>query len=520
MKKSFLLIGLISLSVVFSCDKELDKTNPSVFTTDSYFSNNNELEAGVNSTYSLLSGKNLYGREYFFINDLRSDEVATGGGQLEPARAALLNGVQTASNCSVLNDVWKGWFRVVHRANVVLDAQNNYKTLNASEAIMKKRIVAEALFLRGMAYYELGTMWGGVPIYLSAATKTTDAGPRASQDEVIAQVIKDLTVAQSDLPDTYSGADLGRATKGAAQMELARMLMFKGDYAAAKTELLKIKNSGTYSLMDNYLDNFSDEKEYNKETLFEIGFDDKLGMNWEDSGDGDNLSWSGPKKSSIRHQEYSAVGWRNIIPSNKFINEFERPKLGDAKLDPRMGYNLYFKGDMVNNGKGKLEIDYPVQGNTSILDGVEQKISWRKYSLCSKTVEGFYDLSGVNMRVMRYAEVLLCLAECENETGTPAVAVDYMNQVRNRMDVKMPVYPTKKYPTSTKDQVLTAIQHEKFIELGSEQVRAKDLLRWRRQGKLKTEPFSYFTKDKHELLPLPQFELDVNPNITKNNPGY
>ena len=80
MKKSFLLIGLISLSVVFSCDKELDKTNPSVFTTDSYFSNNNELEAGVNSTYSLLSGKNLYGREYFFINDLRSDEVATGGG--------------------------------------------------------------------------------------------------------------------------------------------------------------------------------------------------------------------------------------------------------------------------------------------------------------------------------------------------------------------------------------------------------------------------------------------------------
>ena len=373
--------------------------------------------------------------------------------------------------------------------------------------------------LRGWAYYELGSMWGGMPIYTTAAKKASDASPRASQDEVFAQVIKDLTAAQADLPASYSGADLGRATKATAQVALARVLMFKGDYAGAKTELLKVKNSGLYSLMDKFSDNFLEETEYNKESIFEVGFDNKIGMNW-DNGDGDNLSWSGPRKSSIRHQEYSAVGWRNVIPSDRLINEFESTAKGDTKIDPRLNYSFYFKGDMINDGKGKLEIDYPVQGNTSKLNGVEQKVSWEKYSACYKTADGYYELNGINMRVMRYAEVLLSLAECENETGNTAAAVDYLNQVRGRGDVKMPAYPTKNFPTSTKDQVFATVQHERMVELPAEQVRAKDILRWRKQGKLKTEPFSYFTASKHELLPIPQIELDNNPNIKGNNPGY
>ena len=518
MKKSLIIIGLLSLGLIVGCTKELDRTNPSVFTTDSYFSNTAELESGVNAAYSILSGAGLHEREYFFLNDLRSDEVASGGSQLEPTRAAILNGVHQPSN-NVINAVWNSLWRLIHRANVVLDAQNNFKTLNATDETKKKRILAEAKFLRGMAYYELGTMWGGVPLYTTAATKSSDIGPRASQDEILAQAIKDETEAQIDLPASYTGADVGRATKAAAQMQLARLLMFKGDYASAKTELLKIKNSNLYSLTPNFLDNFLEESEYNKESIFEVGFDNKNGMDW-DNGDGDNLSWSGPRKSTVRHQEYSAVGWRNVIPSNKLINEFERPKLGDTKTDPRMGYTLYFKGDLVNNGKGKLEIDYPVQGNTSILDGVEQKISWRKYSACYKNADGYYELDGNNRRVMRYAEVLISLAECENETGATATAVDYLNQIRARGDVKMPSYPTKNYPTSTKDQVFAALQHEKLVEMSGEQIRAKDILRWRKQGKFKTDPFSYFQANKHELLPIPQTELDNNSNIKGNNPGY
>jgi starch-binding outer membrane protein, SusD/RagB family len=518
MKKRFLLMGLLSLGIVFACDKELDKTNPSVFTTDSYFSNTTELESGVNAAYSLLSGSNLYGREYFFFNDLRGDDCASGGGQLEAARLQVLNGTLLPTN-SVMGAVWTGWFRMVHRANVVIAAQNNFKTLNATDEAKKKRIVAEAKFFRGMAYYELGTMWGGVPLYTATATKSSDVKARSTQDEVFSQVIKDFTEAQADLPGSYSGADLGRVSKHAAQLALARVLMFKGDYAAAKTELTKIVSSGLFNLTDKFLDNFIEETEYNKESIWEIGFDNKIGMNW-DNGDGDNLSWSGPRKSSIRHQEYSAVGWRNVIPSDKLLNEYESIAKGDTKNDPRLDLSFYFKGDVINNGKGKVEIDYPVQGNTSKLAGVDQKVSWEKYSACYKNADGYYELNGINMRVMRYTEVLVNLAECENELGNSPAAVTLLNQVRNRGDVKMPAYPTKNFPAGSKDQVLAAVQHEKQVEFAGEWLRAKDILRWRKQNKLKAEPISYFVANKYELLPIPQFELDNNPNIKGNNPGY
>jgi hypothetical protein len=126
------------------------------------------------------------------------------------------------------------------------------------------------------------------------------------------------------------------------------------------------------------------------------------------------------------------------------------------------------------------------------------------------------------MRLMRYSEVLLMMAECEIETGNLAGAVALMNQVRARASVAMPPYPTAKFPTGTKDQVFAALVHEKSVELGGEWVRNRDLLRWRSQNKLTREPFSYFQRNKHELLPIPQQEIDNNSRVEQKdqNPGY
>jgi starch-binding outer membrane protein, SusD/RagB family len=123
---------------------------------------------------------------------------------------------------------------------------------------------------------------------------------------------------------------------------------------------------------------------------------------------------------------------------------------------------------------------------------------------------------------MRYADVLLMLAECENEAGNQAAAIALMNQVRARKSVDMPPFPTKNYPCSNKAEVLTAIQHERFVELAAEQVRNFDIIRWRKNGKLATEPLPYFQKGKHELLPIPQNEIDNNPKMDQSsqNPGY
>ena len=129
---------------------------------------------------------------------------------------------------------------------------------------------------------------------------------------------------------------------------------------------------------------------------------------------------------------------------------------------------------------------------------------------------------GINQRIMRFAETILSLAEVENELGNTAAAVKYLNMVRARKSVSMPPYPTKNFPVSTKDQVFAAVVHERRVEHGGEQIRNRDILRWRKFSKLKTEPLSYFQANKQELLPIPQQEVDNNPKIEPGdqNPGY
>jgi starch-binding outer membrane protein, SusD/RagB family len=329
-------------------------------------------------------------------------------------------------------------------------------------------------------------------------------------------IVNDLTAAQASLPASYGGADRGRATTGAASALLGKVYVQQGDYAKAKVELEKVKalaDQGVYRLMPNYMDNFMEETGFNDESIFEIGYAGQT-FNWN-TGDGD-----GVHDATVRTQEYSAIGWRNLVPSDGLLAEFERVSKGDAKDDPRFSFNFYRNGDRFNNGNNVISNDV-VQGNESTFEGRREKISWRKYTSLYKNNETFY-VGPMNMRVIRYADVLLLLAECENEVGTPANAIAYLNEVRARASVSMPPYPTANFPVNSKAEILKAVQHERRVELAGEQVRNFDILRWRRQGKLISEPISYFQANKQELLPIPQAELSNNPKLSQNdqNPGY
>ncbi len=522
MKKRIFVVGTLAVGLLLACQEDLNKLNPNGNTVDTYFKNTNELTSGVNAAYAILQGNDLVAREWFFLHDLRSDECVSGGGQLEAPRNAVLTGSLDPNNY-VSNSVWTSFFRLIHRANIAIVSGTAIQTAGSDETL-KKRLIAEAKFLRAFAYTDLVAMWGEVPIYDTYVKTTTESKGRSTVAQVYDFIVKDLSEAQLDLPKSYSGADLGRVPQGAAQLLLARAYMQKGDYAKAKVELEKIKASGVYSLTEKFLDNFLEETEYNKETLFEMSFtEDGTGINWNTgAGDSDIPSWGGSPESSARGQEYSAVGWRNVIPSSRLLDEFERPSKGDTKEDPRLRYTFYFPGDKFNNGTNEIGgADFPLQGNSSMFEGKEQLISWRKYSfLYKKTATGETNInSGINHRLMRYSEVLLSLAECENEAGNTAAAIGYLNQIRNRADVQMPNYPTSRFKCSNKTEILAAIMHERMVEMAGEQQRNRDILRWRAQGKLTTEPISYFSA-KYKLLPLPQEEIDNNPNIDKNNPGY
>lgn len=516
--KGVLLTTIMTVAFVISCTRDLDKTDPSRPTLESYFKNSAELLKGTNAIYSVVHSASLIAREWYFLHDCRADDVKPGGSQLELPRRQIWIGAVTPAN-AVMNSVWNGLYIVIHRANTVIANAPNVTDNNA----LRDRLVGEAKFLRAWAYFELVSMWGPVPIYAEPVKSPSDFQSRVPEADVYALIKQDLTEAAASLPATYTAADQGRATKGAANALLGRALMQNGEYDAARTALKAVESSAQYSLLNNYLDNFYEETEFNAESVWEVAFFDRgdNGFSWGYTSDG-----SGEPQSTVRNQEYCPVAWRNLVPSFRFLREYEHTVNGAAKTDPRLGMTVYFTGDKYNNNITTLT-DGNQNGDTVVFNGVAQKVSWRKYMLLYKQTfdQAQFHPGGNNQRIIRYSEVLLMLAECENEMNNPAGAIAYLNQVRDRPGVLMPHYPTAQYPTGNKTQIQVAIMHEKSVELGGEQVRNRDLLRWRKKGYLTVEPLSYFQVGRDELLPIPQQEIDNNPllgsgGVNAQNNGY
>ncbi|WP_069659712.1 RagB/SusD family nutrient uptake outer membrane protein [Arcticibacter eurypsychrophilus] len=507
-----LMSGITATSLIFSCKENINISDPNNIGKALYFNTSSQLLEGTNGVYSAWKGSNLVAREWFFLHDLRSDDVVTGGSQLEAPRNQILIGVVDPAN-PVMNSVWNALYTVIHRANTVTESEANVQ----DNPELVKRCIGEAKFLRGWAYYELASQWGDVPIYTQTATGPTDYQPKSPVASVYAQAIKDLQEAAAALPGKsgYGSTEQGRATKSAAYAMLGRVFMQSGDYANAKAALLKIPTSGAdgYTLTSRFLDNFEEEKEFNSESIFEVVFVDKgdNAFNWN-SGVGDGGTAA---QSTVRNQEENPIGWRNLIPSDRMLNEFESTATGATKTDPRYSYTFYQTGDKYNNGNSVLaEADQ--NGNASTVHGTRIKAGFRKFQIIykqDKATASFHP-GGNNQRILRYAEVLLNLAESENELGNTGAAVTYLNQIRARADVAMPGYPTAQYPVSTKDQITRALIHEKSAEMTNEEVRNVDIIRWRKKSYFATEPLSYY-KPGTELLPIPQSEIDNNPKLNQ-----
>ncbi len=499
-------IGMFA--ICFSCKEDvLDKQNPNEFTPDTFYKTDTQLVGAVNAAYSSLQSLDLVCREYFFVHDLRSDDMGSGGGQLETPRAQLLNGTHDPSN-SLLLSVWRGWYRLIHQANQVIEIVPTAPAETTTEA-MRNRVVGEAKFLRALAYMDLVVLFGGVPLMDTYVKKVGEDKPRATVDQVYGLIISDLEDAIAKLPlkSGYDNNNIGRANKQAAQALLARAHMQRGDYDLAKPLLEAIVATGEFDAWKTipYIENFREEREFNAESLFEVAFSyDFGGSSWDGTGQGTQT------EVTFRGQEYGPNAWRNVIPSVSLLDEYEKTADGDPKDDPRYTDSFYFIGDKYNNDQLTIT---DMQGNNP-------KISWKKYQRIYKAASE-EQRSGINMRVIRYTEVLLNLAECENALGNDGDAIDYLNEVRSREGVDMPPYPTANYPVNSPAEVFRAIMHERRVELAGEQIRDRDIARWRSLGKLTTEPISYYAP-KHALVPIPQSEIDNNAALSQadQNPGF
>ncbi|KAK6033541.1 SusD family protein [Ostertagia ostertagi] len=435
---------------------------------------------------------------------MRGGETNSGGAQLEAPRAELLKQPSPAPSNSVMTNVWTGCYQMINRANLVLSKAPGV----TDNTTLRDRLVGETKFLRAWAYFELVSQWGDVPLYTEPITSSTGFKGKSPAADIYALVIADLTDATAKLPASYGSSDNGRATKYAAYSLLGKVQMQKGDYAAAKTALLQVY--GKYSLVANYQWNFDGDikddnnvtvatgHEFNAESIFEVVFVDKgdNNFNWGYNGEG-----STSPLSTVRNQEYG-ITWGNVIPSNQFLNEFEAN-------DPRYKFTIYEEGDNILTAvpNGPLTLTAAAMNiATSVKGGVTIKRFFRKYNIYEYVNSGFHP-GGINQRVIRYADVLLMLAECEAEVGTPAQAAIYINQVRSRPSVNMPAVAP-----ATKNDALKAVMHERTVELGAEEVASIDILRWRAKGY-----FPSLIPDRVpgqvSLFPIPSSETSTNPLI-------
>ena len=502
--KQVVLAASMTLIVTIACEKKLnvlDQNNP---TQESYFKTAQELQNGVNAIYSTLRSGQLVGREWFFVHDMRGGETAAGGVQLEQPRAELLTQPTPTTTNAVMTDLWGGCYRMINRANLILQKAPAV----TDNTTLRDRLVGETKFLRAWAYFELVSMWGDVPMYTEPVVTPTGFKGKEPAANIYALIISDLTEAVAKLPSSYTSSDNGRATKWAAYAMLGKVQMQKGDYNSAKTALLAIFNSNQFSLVPNFLWNFDGDlndgagitasgHEFNSESIFEVAFYDKgdNNFNWGYNGEG-----SSNPVSIMRPQEYGIV-WGNVIPSDQTLNEFE-------PNDPRYKFTFFESGDKIltftgtQAGVALTEPDMNVaQSNHK---GDVRKRVYRKYSILDWSNDGFHP-DGLNQRLLRYADVLLMLAECEAEAGTPADAAKYINEVRARADVNMPAVTL-----TSKNQAIEAVMHERGVELAGEEMNNVDILRWRKKGyypSIRPDP----KPGQVDGFPFPASETSANP---------
>lgn len=516
MKKRYIkkVAALMFLAVMAAgCKKStLDTINPNAQTTLTFWKTPSDALAGVNAVYGSLIIDGSYMRFTPIIQNTRGDDAISNSPWDQIYNCGKFN-LTSSGFTSII--AWTAYYQGILRANEVL----KFVPGITMDADLKNRILGQAYFLRAMYFFHLADLYKNVPMPLIPAQSSADySAKQESQAVVFAQVISDLQKAVTLLPVSYGSMNtidnqVGRATKGAAMAFLGKAYLFTGNFAAAGTQFKAVIASGNYSLMPNYYDNFFINSENNAESIFEVQFSRLAG--------GNDLGWGGDPSSgwgrtSARAITFGAAsfGFGDVQPSQALFNEYQQEKTVTGGVDPRLDVTMYYNkpGEMLYN----TSFQQRYAGSSSL-----NTLWCHKYENGDSGQWNEYDWrSGINERVMRYADVLMMNAECANETGDIAGAYAGLQQVRNR--VGLPDLQTVQ-PGMTQGQMRDQIAHERFLEFSLEGHRFDDIRRWgwlQDAGKLaflksRDPEFNTYSPGR-EYLPIPLNEIQTNPGTVQN----
>ncbi len=476
MKRSIkIYCRILILLIASACNSILDKEPIATLDAGSFFQTEADAIQAVNAAYKPLTFSNDNNNFYWAFGVLAGDEAITGG---DGSRAGLveIDALTHTPRTQEINDFWKLQYSGITQCNLVLDKIK----LISFNAISQKHITGEALFLRSYYYFLLTQVFGDVPLFTTILPPDQLRTPRTPVADIYLQLLIDCDRAADLLPDLQPTSETGRATKGAALALAAKVCLYQKNWNKVIEYISRIKALNVYALVPHYEDNFGKKTQNNSESVWEIQHTNlELGI-----GNSLNQWWYSKKITG---------GYGFAEATDALVKVYEND-------DPRRKYTIVMKDE-----------DY---------FGVEYKNSFssthysvRKYLQADSTVTQKAD-GDINYTAIRYAEVLLWEAEALAESGKVTEAQIPLEIVRARArgQAVNPLTSLPKINTTDKKTMIDAIRHERQVELGFEMHRFFDLVRWG----LAAQAIPEFKIGKNEVFPIPQTEIDLNPNLRQN----
>jgi hypothetical protein len=396
-------VGLLTLLLgigLAGCDDFLSTEPRGELTTPNFFTNAAHAEQATNATYGMLRNWAVHVFAWIGVTDIVSDDATKGS---VPSDAGFLLDVDDLNfdpGNTAFSTVWEGYYQGIYRANVAIQ---NIPAVDMDEAA-RARLVAENRFLRAYYYFFLVRAFGGVPLITEPLTPGEFDRTRATAEEVYAQIEADLIAAIADLPAQYVSADVGRATQGAARALLGKAYLFQGEYESAYEQLREVIDSGTYSLFPTYRGLFTQAGENASESVFEV-------QNTTIEAGGGSSQYA--QVQGIRG--VPNVGWGFNTPSPDLESSFEPG-------DPRLQTTILYPWEMLPDDPSRVVYLNPSMPNNRY----NQKV------YTSPETPGGSSNSTINIRRIRYADVLLMAAEAAFRTNREAEAREWLNEVRER----------------------------------------------------------------------------------------
>ncbi len=493
-----ILIVLFSLA---SCDDFLDQPIQGNQTFESFYSNAAECDQAVLGCYQALSPEDWWEMDYFWlIGDVCSDD-AFKGNSIEGDQAEFGNMARWIidSNNEWLDIKWRYSYIMISRANLIME----YVPQAPIEDELKAKLVAEAQFLRGLAYFELAKNFGGA-ILLDRQPTPDEVIGRSSLEDTWAFIEQDFRDAADGLPSKpdQNPAEAGRATQGAALAYLARTALYQNKFAEAMEYARQVISLNHYSLENDFADVWSVQNPNGVESIFEV------------QHNYDPLLFTGNALPVVTRSRADG-GWGFATPSSH-LEQF-------MLNDPRRSHTIIKHGDSV-------DIDHPFYDTQ--LDQNESGRNNRKFYLGfdDRVPDSEHVKAPLNHILFRYADLLLIYAEAAYHEGNQGEAQNALNEVRLRVDLE---------PVNASGQaLLNAIYDERRAELALEGHRYYDL---KRTGRLEDamadfvdynlnrsgDPYdagnrqgTLFDPSRHYLFPIPQAEIDLSNGVVEQNPNY